>query len=152
MLFMNSLCTDFLGFLGLTVFLFGITLIDFFAFFLLTFGLLFGRDYYRFWLCLLLAPLLHSQLERRRCVVPLDVGWTLITQDAGYANGRRYTQTSDGEIYDIAVTPPPLEENSTISLLRSDRSDLTWDHAVNVLKVVQAVTQSATTRESVPVS
>lgn len=112
----------------------------------------FSKVEQRYFLVLRFAGGLVAHLERRRSsVVPLEWGWTLTGPVGGYAKQQRYVKTDAGEIYDVPAELPPLESDPLFAPLttfsRTPGLDSSWNHAVNVLRVHEAVFQSAQTGE-----
>ncbi len=90
-----------------------------------------------------------AHLERRRdSVVPMDIGWSVSGQSAGYANGSYFEQTPAGEIFEIPVELPPETRPSIWETLREQHPATmlaTCQHAQNLLKVQRAIQKSSQT-------
>lgn len=90
---------------------------------------------------------------RLDCPTPLRTGWVIHSERGGYADNRRYTLTSEGEVFD---SPAPLLSPASDDLARSLRSDNVDDLASKqsrtVVQLLEAICQSAATQNAVVLS
>ncbi len=82
---------------------------------------------------------------------PLRTGWVIHSEHGGYADGRRYTLTPEGEVFDSpAPTLSPASDDLTelARSLRSDKiDDLTSTPARTVVQLLEAISRSLSAKD-----
>jgi|GEM_PF-950686 len=86
---------------------------------------------------------------------PFQIGWTLTSERGGYANGRRYTLTDDGEVFDspVTISGQNVEADPIDCLAREIRSGVPNAsekvYACAVVALLEGAQQSLVTRQEV---
>ncbi len=79
--------------------------------------------------------------------VPLYTGWVLSGEHGGYANGRQFTLTADGEVFDSPTPTPEPAEDELVRLARLLRTpDFDEREAARTRTVVQLLEAALTSR------
>jgi scyllo-inositol 2-dehydrogenase (NADP+) len=88
-------------------------------------------------------------------IAPLRTGWTLTGTRGGYADFRRYSQTEQGEIFDVPCSPVSTEwdrfYDTLAAHLRENRPlPVTTEQAARVVGLIEGARESAGSGQVIP--
>lgn len=88
-----------------------------------------------------------------RSAMNLDSGWAFDAVRGGYAAGRRWVRTADGEVYDVPAEPtkPPTLEDLLRSLLAGEAAAESLSESLRLIALLSACQRSLRTGQAVAI-